>query len=76
MSLMCARSGAMEHFGQETTTVGDGEWILRAATSNYIFIGLLLSRAAELEGGSEDSIGDVFHSLKKCLAPMSKKDEL
>lgn len=68
-------SESIDYFGQESTSLEQGEWILRAATSNYIYIGLLISKAGELEVDGDERIGEVFHSIKKCLAQMNKKDE-
>ncbi len=52
-----------------------GEWLLRAATSNYIFVGLLMSKAGEIEMDGDERIGDVFHSIKRFIAQINKKDE-
>lgn len=68
-------SEAIDYFGSESTTLDQGEWLLRAATSNYIYIGLLISKAGEMEVDGDERIGEVFHSIKKCLAQMNKKDE-
>lgn len=68
-------SETIDYFGQEATNLEQGEWLLRAATSNYIHIGLLISKAGELEVDGDERIGEVFHSIKKCLAQMNKKDE-
>lgn len=51
------------------------EAVFRAATKNYVHVGLLMSAAGEREGEAEDRIGEVFHSIKKCFTVMNKKDE-
>jgi hypothetical protein len=61
-------------FFSSSSQVG-AEAVLRAATKNYVFVGLLMSAAGEREGEAEDRIGDVFHSIKKCFTTMNKKEE-
>lgn len=68
-------SQTIEYFGSESVPITNSEWILRAATSNYIYVGLLISKAAELEGDTDERIGEVFHSIKKCFAIVNKKDD-
>jgi hypothetical protein len=76
--LECARdffTEAVEFYGAETTTPGQGEWLLRAATANFVAVGLEWSGAAAREALEEDRIGDVFHAIKKCFTSMAKKDD-